>query len=251
MEENRVFPYRKFIIIFGALTVLAVVGVASYASLRLGIFTVEEIEISGNNRISEREILKRSGLHKGVSSIFFFEDKVEEDILGNPWIRTVSVIKELPKKVVIDIEEEEVYCIIISGGGKPFYMSRSGNMLGSGNFDMGLDFPVLIGEGIENPDLLKDALDILELSKSSVVLNWNDISEVHIDPIYGIKVFTNDNRRIEFDREKIVEKWDKVERILQHSDSLGLKEYYINISSENMGVVNFQPSSVSSGAQDG
>ncbi|MEQ9618185.1 MAG: FtsQ-type POTRA domain-containing protein [Deltaproteobacteria bacterium] len=251
MEENKGFPYRRFVIILSLLAVLTVLGVASYASLRLGIFTVEEIEISGNNRISEREIIKRSGLHRGLSSIFFFENQVEEDILGNPWIRTVSVNKEFPKKVRIEIEEEEVYCIVISGGGKPFYISRSGNMLGSGNFDMGLDFPVLIGEVIENPDLLKEALDILELSKSSIVLNWNDISEVHIDPIYGIKVFTNDNRRIEFDRNKIVEKWDKIEKILKHSDSLGLKEYYINISSENMGVVNFQPPSASSGAKDG
>ncbi len=251
MEDNKGFPYRRFIIVISVLFVLAGLGAASYATLHLGVFTVEDIYVAGNKRIKEREIIKRSGLRKGESNIFFFEDQVEQDILKNPWVKSVSVNKEFPKKVYIEIEEEEVYCIVLTENGKPLYISRTGHTLGSGNFDMGLDFPVLIGEGIKNQVLLKEALDILELSKSSSVLKWDDISEVYIDPIYGINVFTNDNRRIEFDRNNIVEKWDKVEKIIRHSDTLGLRESYINIGSDSMGVVKFKLPAAASGAEDG
>lgn len=251
MEETKKFPYRRFIIVFCIFLLLTVFAVASYLSLQMGLFTVERIHVTGNIRITEREIIKRSGLRQGKSNIFFFEDQVEEGIKKNPWIKRVSVNKEFPKNVYIEVEEEEVYCIVLSESGRPLYMSRSGNKLGSGNFDMGLDFPVLIGDGIDNPVLLREALDILELSKSSSVLKWDDISEVHIDTIYGIDIFTNDNRRIEFDRGNIVKKWDKLEKILRHSGSLGLKESYINVAADNMGVVRFKQQSPSTGAGDG
>lgn len=251
MEDNKGFPYRKVIIVLSALVVVAALAVSSYITLRLGIFTVEEVDIKGNKRIVGREILKRSGLREGESSIFFFEKQVEEEVLKNPWIKKVSVHKEFPKKVTIDVEEEEVYCIVLSENGKPIYMSRRGRMLGTGNFDLGLDFPVLIGDGIRDPKLLEEALEILELSKNSTVLKWDDISEVQLNSIYGITVFTNDNRRIEFDRNDIIVKWDKVERIINYSKSLGLEESYINVSSGSMGVVDFKHPAAKPGAQDG
>lgn len=251
MEDKRNFPYKKVIIVLSALIVVALLAVSSYLTLRTGMFTVEEVRIKGNRRIVGREILKRSGLREGQSSIFFFEKEVEDEILKNPWIKKVSVQKDFPKKVTINVEEEEVYCIVLSDGGKPLYMSRSGRILGSGNFDLGLDFPVLIGDGIGDPKLLEEALEILELSKNSAVLKWDDISEVQLNSIYGITVFTNDSSRIEFDRDNIVEKWDKAERIMRYSRSLGLEESYINVSSGSMGVVDFKHRAEKPGAQDG
>ena len=251
MEDSGNFPYKKLIIAVSSLVVVAVIAVSSYLTLRTGMFTVEEVSIKGNKRIVGREILKRSGLREGQSSIFFFEKQVEDEIMKNPWIKKVSVHKDFPKKVTIEIQEEEVYCIVLSDDGKPLYMSRSGRILGTGNFDLGLDFPVLIGDGIEDPKLLEEALEILELSKSSAVLKWDDISELQLDSIYGITVFTNGSSRIEFDRDNIVEKWDKAERIMRYSRSLGLEESYINVSSESMGVVDFKHRASKPGAQDG
>jgi cell division protein FtsQ len=214
--------------------------VSTYITLHLGIFTVEQINISGNTRIKEKEILKRSGLRQGESSIFFFEDAVEENILRNPWVKSISVRKEFPKKVYIEIVEEEVYCLLFNEDGELYYLSKVGKRLGPANFDEGLDFPVLIGEGINNPDLVKEALQILELSLRSKVLNWSRISEVHLDSIYGINLFTIDKKQIEFDSKNIVNKWRKIEKIISHAEMLGIKETYINISSESIGVVNFE-----------
>jgi len=151
----------------------------------------------------------------------------------------VSVKKEFPKKVYIEIQEEEAYCLFFSEDGELYYLSKVGKRLGPANFDKGLDFPVLIGEGINNPDLAKEALQILELSSKSKVLNWSKISEVHLDSIYGINLFTIDKKRIEFDTKNIVDKWRKVEKILTHAELIGIEGKYINISLDNMGVVNF------------
>lgn len=247
VEESK-SSYIKYLKIFGALLTLAVLGASAYITLHLGIFTVEEINISGNTKILDKEILKRSGLREGESSIFFFETSVEQNISKNPWVKSVSVTKEFPKKVSIEITEEAPYCLMLDEDGKAYYLSKEGRQLGPANFVEGLDFPVLIGEGINDPDLVKEALQLLELSSTSKVLNWGQISEVHLDSIYGINLFTIDQKRIEFDTKDIVNKWRKVEKIITHAQVMGIEENYINISSHNMGVVNFDLPDVESGS---
>lgn len=239
IKEESSFSYFKYIKIFSAILVLVILIASAYVTLHLGIFTVQEIDITGSTKIKHKEILKRSGLRQGESSIFFFEQTVEENILKNPWIKSVSVTKEFPKKVNIEISEEELYCLSMDQDGKLFYVNRDGKRLGPANFNQGLDFPVLIGEGINDPDLLIQAMQILELSSASKVLNWSKISEVHLDTIYGIDLFTVDKKRIEFDSKNIINKWRKVEKIITHAEMMGIEEEYINISSEKMGVVNF------------
>jgi cell division septal protein FtsQ len=208
--------------------------------LCLGFFELEQIEVRGNNRVSQKEILKRSGLTLGKSMIFFLEEDVEREILKNPRIKSVHIKREFPKKVIIEVKEAEPFCLALGEEGELYYMSENGEKLGKTNFDEGLDFPILVGEGIIKPDLLGEALEILKLSLNSNILNWKEISEINLDSIYGITVFTNDKRRIDFGRGDIREKWHRVEKIITHSRTINLTEQYINVSSEKIGVVNFK-----------
>lgn len=251
MSEEKKADYIKIAKILSVVLVIAAFAASAYVTLSLGVFTVEQVTVAGNNKVPEKEIIKRSGLRLGESSIFFFENQIEEDILKNPWIRSVRVEKEFPKKVHIEIEEEEVYCLVLGSDGNPHYLSKSGKMLETAKFDEGLDFPVLIGDGIRDSDLLEEALQLLELSSKSGVLDWSEISEIHIDSIYGINLFTMDSRRVELGRGGVSKKWRQLERIIKHADALGLKQSYINITSNNMGVVNFEVPAADSGAQDG
>ena len=97
MEENSGFAWKKIIIAASVFVVIAAIAAACYVTLRLGMFTVEEVVVRGNNRITSKEIIKRSGIREGISSIFFFEDQVEEDIKKNRWVSSVEVVKEFPK----------------------------------------------------------------------------------------------------------------------------------------------------------
>ncbi len=238
IEESKP-SYIKYLKILSVFLILAVLGVGAYFTVHLETFTVQEITVSGSTKIGKKEILKRSGLRPGESSIFFFETSVEQNISKNPWVKSVSVVKEFPKKVQINIEEEQAYCLMVNEDGDLIYLSKEGKRLGPSNFELGLDFPVLIGEGINEADLISEAIQLLELSTESKVLGWNQISEIHLDSIYGISLFTVDKKRIEFDTKNIVGKWRKVEKIITHAQMLGIEEKYINVSSDNMGVVNF------------
>jgi len=231
---------RRLYFSIACLIFLTAFAVLFLTLLRYDFFAVNRIEIIGAKRVSQREIQKRSGLIAGKSMILFFEDKVKREILKNQWITSVSIEKEFPKKVIIRVKEAEPFCVVLRESGDSYYMSENGEELGRANFNEGLDFPVLIGEGIEKSELVGEALDILKFSLKSNALNWKDISEINLDSIYGITVFTTDGRRIDFGQHNIEKKWYKVEKIIANTRRINLTERYINISSEKTGIVNFE-----------
>ncbi|NIP30853.1 MAG: FtsQ-type POTRA domain-containing protein [Candidatus Dadabacteria bacterium] len=228
-------------ILIHLLIVAAIVG-SLYALFNITkpkYFTVSEIIIEGNNRIDPSEIIKRSGIRAGVTSMFFLESIAINNIMENPWASKVQIQKEFPGKITINVLESKPYCIIIDDKGKPHYLSENGKKLGPAIIKEGLDFPVILSDGILYSELLDQAIEILNLSKSSSILNWKEISEVNISQEHGLKLITVDKRLIEFGIGNIKSKWYRVEKIISHARTKNLSEDYINISSENLGVVNF------------
>lgn len=215
-------------------------GVLLFAVLRLDFFKIDQIEIVGIKKVSEKEILKRSGLIIGGNMVFFSDAAVTREILKNSWITDVHIKREFPGKVIVEIKEAEPFCMALGEDGELYYMSKSGKKLGKANFDIGLDFPVLTGEGIEDPELLGEALEILKFSLGSAVLTWKEISEINVNPIYGITVLSTDGRRVDFGQEDIEKKWYRVEKIISHARGINLSEKYINISSGKIGIVDFK-----------
>lgn len=215
-------------------------GVLLFAILRLDFFKIDQIEVVGIKKVSEKEILKRSGLIIGGNMVFFSDADVTREILKNFWVTDAHIKREFPGKVIVEIKEAEPFCMALGEDGELYYMSKSGKKLGKANFDIGLDFPVLTGEGIEDPELLGEALEILKFSLGSAVLTWKEISEINVNPIYGITVLSTDGRRVDFGQEDIEKKWYRVEKIISHARGINLSEKYINISSGKIGIVDFK-----------
>ncbi|MEE9213486.1 MAG: FtsQ-type POTRA domain-containing protein [Thermodesulfobacteriota bacterium] len=205
-------------------------------------FKVEEIKITGNKRVSENEIVKRSMILPNISFILFNKRKAEASILKNRWISKVQIEKEYPDKVSIMITESEPFCLIRDDEENLVYIDADGIFLEKANFSNGLDFPIIIGEGIYDPELLSKAIQILKYSKESTSLNWQDISEINVDPIFGITVLTSRKKLIDMGKDEIDLKWKKLEIIFDHLKQKKLDWDYIdqiNLYSEKHGVVNY------------
>lgn len=226
----------RLILIF--ITIIAT-GVALFKITKPAQLTISEIVIKGNSRVNSEEIIKRAGFIAGVTSMFFMESNSINKIKKNPWIKSVKITKEYPGKILINIEENKPFCILKNENETYHYMDKDGKKLGPLEIKQGLDFPIIFSDGITNSDLIDQAINILILSKSSSVLNWKEISEITVNPESGIKLITVDRRLIEFGSGNITNKWYKVEKIITHARTKNLSEDYINISSENLGVVNF------------
>jgi len=220
--------------------ILSLCFVIVLAVLNGNFFKIKEIEVKGVNKVTSKEVIKRSELIVGESTIFFLEGLVKKRIKASPLISDVIIKRHFPNKVTIEVYEAIPSWLVIGEDGQFYYMSDKGNRLRRANTDDGFDYPVLFGEGVLNPTLLEMALEINRLAKVSEVISLQDISEIHLDVNYGVSILTMDTRKIDFGMGNITEKWYKMEKIIKYARGINLKESYINISSEKQGIVDFK-----------
>ncbi|TDI95765.1 MAG: FtsQ-type POTRA domain-containing protein [Deltaproteobacteria bacterium] len=205
-----------------------------------GYLTIQYIKIEGNYRVSGSEILKRTNLTKGESSLLFFDSDLERKIEKSPWIMDANITKILPNSVSIEVKEAEIFCLIKQGEKSLKYITDSGIILDDANIDFGLDFPVIISENILEPELLEYALSILKISKYDSVLNFEHISELNVSSIYGITVVTTEGVNVFFGlRENLQERWNRLKRTFLFSQNSNIKQEYIDLSLKDKVVVKY------------
>ena len=205
-----------------------------------GYLTIQYIKIEGNYRVSGSEILKRTNLTKGESSLLFFDSDLERKIEKSPWIMDANITKILPNSVSIEVKEAEIFCLIKLGEKNLKYITDSGIILDDANIDFGLDFPVIISESILEPELLEYALSILKISRYDSVLNFEHISEVNVNSIYGITVVTTEGVNVFFGlRENLQERWNRLKRTFLFSQNSNIKQEYIDLSLKDKVVVKY------------
>lgn len=205
-----------------------------------GYLTIQYIKIEGNYRVSGSEILKRTNLTKGESSLLFFDSDLERKIEKSPWIMDANITKILPNSVSIEVKEAEIFCLIKQGGKSLKYITDSGIILDDANIDFGLDFPVIISESILEPELLEYALSILKISRYDSVLNFEHISELNVSSIYGITVVTTEGVNVFFGlRENLQERWNRLKRTFLFSQNSNIKQEYIDLSLKDKVVVKY------------
>lgn len=205
-----------------------------------GYLTIQYIKIEGNYRVSGSEILKRTNLTKGESSLLFFDSDLERKIEKSPWIMDANITKILPNSVSIEVKEAEIFCLIKQGEKSLKYITDSGIILDDANIDFGLDFPVIISENILEPELLEYALSILKISRYDSVLNFEHISELNVSSIYGITVVTTEGVNVFFGlRENLQERWNRLKRTFLFSQNSNIKQEYIDLSLKDKVVVKY------------
>ncbi len=120
------------------------------------------------------------------------------------------------------------------------YITDSGIILDNANIDFGLDFPVIISESILEPELLEYALSILKISRYDPVLNFEHISELNVNSIYGVTVVTTEGVNIFFGlRENLEERWNTLKKTFLFSQNSNIKQQFIDLSLRDKVVVKY------------
>lgn len=74
-------------------------------------FAVEDVEIAGNHRMSELDVLSALGLDGETSMIGFDATQAREELAKLPWIQSVDVQKVYPDRVRISLVERQPYAV--------------------------------------------------------------------------------------------------------------------------------------------
>lgn len=106
-------------------------------------FAVQEIKVFGADAADGAEIIARAGLRRGLSIWRIDAQGLEEKIRRHPWIKRVVVRKELPRRVIVDVEEWRPAGIVALES--LYYVDADGVVFKAVAETDSVDFPLVTG----------------------------------------------------------------------------------------------------------
>jgi cell division protein FtsQ len=110
-----------------ALIVAAGLVAATYTPL----FAADAIRVRGAHHLTKAEILRASGLERGVNVFHLDADAIEARIEREPWVAEATLTKELPGTLVVTIRER-VPVAVVNDGSVERLVADDGGLLGIG-----------------------------------------------------------------------------------------------------------------------
>lgn len=111
-----------------ALSLVAVLGVGLLYGYRTltshSYFELKEINVTGNSRVPYGDILKTGDVRLGLNCLEMNVGEVEERLSKNPWVQSVTVRREFPNHLRINVVEKTPAFWIRQGDGLYFADAR-------------------------------------------------------------------------------------------------------------------------------
>lgn len=163
---------------------------AAYGFLgRSDFFQITSITIEGNRILDRQEILKLSGIDIHSNLVTVRNPKVRERLKKNEWIEDVTLKKNWPDQLIIEVRERKPVALLNTSK-ELFYLDRRGNPFAPHTAGQEIDFPIITGiperwiarRQKDNPDspLMRAMAFIKRAGNKNSILPAQRISEIHI-----------------------------------------------------------------------
>ena len=229
---------------------------------------VTEIIVEGAKRVEEREVITLAGLIEGENIFSFDTERAGERVTGHPWVESAMVERRLPGSFIISVRERVPMALIkIDDDSGPLYiMDSGGTVFKPFEASEGVELPIITGfipvrgggaeEGnaqggnsidssagfTEGAHVEGQLLTIMELLRDrGGDLSLEMISEVHVDPTYGISVYTLDEGvKVELGFNDFDEKILAFQRVLDEREGSLAGVESVDLDNERGVVMRFQ-----------
>lgn len=203
------------------LSLVAVLGVGLLYGYRFitahPYFNLEEVRVSGNDRLSYGTILDTAQVGLGLNSLEMNVGEVKNRLDRNPWIESVTVRRELPDRLLIDVREKVPAFWMRQGDGLYFADAR-GKVIAPMHPGEAGSLPVLtVADGLEEgPAVLSGILAKMaghETPFTQAQTAWIKLTSAHEMEIYldghadgkGLTVkLSTDRWEVQLERLKVV-----------------------------------------------
>ena len=190
------------------LLLLGASGMLAGWLLRSPRFEIASVEVSGQSRLSREEIETAAAIEPG-SNIFTIDTReVVARLEALPLVRHAAVVRSLPNRVVITVEERRPFTLVHAG--RLHWIDEHGVNLGPESRAVALGAPVISGLGTS--DLERDAaggraatgLSLLRLLMRSGDALLQSVSEIDMSRAEGPVLYTLDGVEVRIG----VEDWE-------------------------------------------
>jgi cell division protein FtsQ len=158
-------------------------------------FRVRDIVVRGCLEVTEQEVITGASLLPGQNLFSVSLKKVAHRIEKNPWIKEVRVGRELPDRLVMEVQER-VPLALVEKNHRFRLVDRDGVVFKDLDRGDNYDLPILTGchkEEILRSDLFRNTLGLLMYLSDTKqnIMKYDSVSELNLDEVFGLSVITN------------------------------------------------------------
>ena len=178
-------------------------------------FEIKEISVRGLKELTEKEVLASAEIKA-----------------ANQWVKNVYIGKELPNKLVLEVQERSPLALVKQGS--DFYLMDGEGFvfkkMGKGDE---VDLPILTGINAQDKTkspLFLSTLNLLKtVSGSSQYAYLGTISEIHIDDVFGLSLISDTGLYLKLGIGDFESKLKKLTLVLANLEQRGMKNGYLCI----------------------
>ncbi len=156
-------------------------------------FEIKETSVRGLKELTEKDILTLAQIKPAQNLLAVNTGAVTRRVITNPWVKNVYVGRELPNRLVLEVQER-IPLALLKKASDFYLVDGDGSVFKKMSKNDEIDLPVLTGfdeEGKTKSKPFLDAINLLKtISNSRQYAYLGAISEIHIDEIYGLSLFT-------------------------------------------------------------
>ena len=196
------------------------------------LFNIKTINVTGNIRVSQQEIIRLSGLSYQQNIFRINAKETMKNIFQSPYVEKIKISRGLPNIVNIDIIEREPL-VLVPYVGSYLFVDAQGIVVEINSSIADMNLPVInglkfntfkLGEEIkvENKLQLTSAITLInEIKKTGIS---QEIAEINAENILNLKLITKSGIKINLgDDSNINTKIPLAKAILQDLNSKNLK----------------------------
>lgn len=159
-------------------------------------FAMKRVRVVGASRVTESQIVKLGSLVVGANLVAMDLSAVERAVATHPWVRSVSVNRQLPDTVVVQLAEHEPVALLalsdlylVDAEGEPFKRAQANEAMDL-PLVTGIARDALVNRRDETRAVIRRALIALDAYGRSPASKGHPVSEVNVGPELGLTLVT-------------------------------------------------------------
>jgi cell division protein FtsQ len=186
-------------------------------------FAMKRVRVVGSSRVTESQVTRLGGLVVGANLVALDLSAVERAVGTHPWVRSVSVNRQLPDTVVVQLVEHQPVALLalsdlylVDGEGEPFKRAQANEAMDL-PLVTGIGREALVNKRDETRAVIRRALIAIDAYGRSAASKGHPVSEVNVGPDQGLTLVTATGEEIvlgEADLEPALERLARVRREL-------------------------------------
>jgi cell division protein FtsQ len=200
-------------------TAAAIVG-SGYWALTTERFAVVAVEVRGASRVPPQRILEASGIVHGQNLWRIDPERVRARLEEMPEIRRADVVRELPNRVAIVVEERRPFTLVHAA--RLHWLDEDGRVLGDENRAVSTEVPVISGLSEEELVTMRTspgpraraAIALIRALLRTGSALASEISEIDMSRPEGPVLYTVDGVEVRLGTEEWDERLARLEGVL-------------------------------------